>query len=111
MTAELVFVLAALWVLLGLIDAWVLHGFGCSGWRWICVCVLAGPLSLSFLHDWIERVDPDPRQIETDSSTTLDATSVANEGGLADSTNSIEWPRDDPETRILLQGYRCLSDH
>ena len=104
MTAELVFFLATLWVLLGLIDAWVLHESGWPGWRWILVCALAGPLSLSI-------VDPHVRRTDTDSSTTANASSVANDDAPSDATSLIEWPRDDPETRKPFDRARPRSPH
>jgi len=113
MTVEVVLILAGLWVLLGLIDAWVLHELGRSGWRLIALCAAAGPLSLSIVYDEVRPVDLD--------STTGDMAELA-EAAAADPSLDIDevamepaepcvWPADDPEGPFILQGYRGLSDH
>jgi len=112
MTVELVFLLIALWLLFGLIDAWVLHELGHSNWRWTIVCVLTGPLSVSILYDQRHFVEPDsaesgPRPVAMTEAQIVD---INDEGELAVDIGD-EWPRDDPRSPLVLQGYRGLSDH
>jgi hypothetical protein len=109
MTIELVFLVAMLWVFLGLIDAWVLREIGRPGWRWIFMCALAGPLSLSFVYDWIDLVDPN--EAETNPSTAIDTTRIPTEYEESSTEEPVEWPRDDPRGPFMLQGYRGLCDH
>jgi len=109
MTIELVLLLIALWIVFGLIDAWVLRGLGHSDWRWTLACVLTGPLSLSVLYDQMHFAEP---HVEANSATTV-ATPLVEMTDEGDSTRMLtdEWPRDDPEGRFVLQGYRGLADH
>ena len=116
MTIELVFLLTALWVLVGCIDAWVLSEFGRSGWRWLIMCVLTGPLSLSILYDQIvvvgdDSTDTDATDPGSDSVTAAGRTRMY-ESDEGESTFDCpdEWPRDDPEGRLLLLGHRGLSE-
>ena len=36
---------------------------------------------------------------------------VDDEGVLSAQIEPLEWPKDDPESPLMLQGYRSLSDH
>ena len=111
MTIELVFLLIALWIVFGLIDAWVLHRLGHSDWRWTVACVLTGPFSLSVLYDQEPFAEP---HVEANSPTHATAeTPLVETTDEGDSMRVLadEWPRDDPEGRFVLQGYRGLADH
>jgi len=112
MTTELVFLLIALWIVLGLVDAWVLHQLGHSDWRWTVACVLTGPLSLSFVYDQRVIAEPDEDNDSPTHATPEIPVSDANDEGEQDrGCLTEEWPRDDPEGRFVLQGYRGLADH
>jgi len=110
MTIDLVLLLIALWIVFGLIDAWVLHGLGHSDWRWTAACVLTGPLSLSVVYDHMHLAEPDDEGNPSPTRVTADSTVVEmiEDDGVGVSTE--EWPRDDPEGRFVLQGYRGLAD-
>ena len=118
MSVEVVLILAGLWVLLGLIDAWVLHQLGRSGWRLLALCGLAGPFSLSIVYD---EARPAEREAAAPTASKLagqpepDASIeflVDKAGGTAEVPGEpIDWPVDDPESPFILQGYRGLSDH
>jgi hypothetical protein len=63
MSIELLFLLLALWLVAGAVDAWILYSRRRVGWRWLLVCVLTGPLSVAAVFDQIylvERDDADP---------------------------------------------------
>src|SRR6186713_682802 len=112
MTTELVFLLIALWIVLGLVDAWVLHQLGHSDWRWTVACVLTGPLSLSFVYDQRVLAEPDEDSDWPNSATAEIPVADTNEKGEQDrGALADEWPLDDPEGRFVLQGYRGLADH
>jgi hypothetical protein len=112
MTIEMVFLLIALWILFGLLDAWVLYARGYSGWRWTMICVLTGPLAVSVLYD---QIHGDAAGDEPDGPSLPDAPEglgpqLDDEGEpIADAVG--QWPRDDPEGPFFLQGYRGLADH
>jgi hypothetical protein len=112
MTIELVFLLIALWILFGIVNAWVLHARGHSGWRWTTVCVASGPLAVSVLYDQIrgaESADEPAGSAEQAAPAALVAESDDEAEHAAE--NLGEWPRDDPEGPFVLQGYRGLADH
>ena len=118
MTVELVLILAASWVLLGLIDAWVLHQLGRSGWPLVALCAIAGPLSLSIVYDEVRPTDSDnadPQaaiQPDTQVPAASDQAPLDNaEPAPSALDDSVGWPDDDPEGPFILQGYRGLSDH
>ena len=111
MTIEMVFLLIALWILVGLIDAWVLHARGYSGWRWTMICVVTGPLAVSAFYD---QIDGDETADEPDGPSQHappdpDADRDDEARPAADAIG--DWPRDDPEGPFVLQGYRGLADH
>ena len=110
MTIELVFLLAALWILLGLIGAWVLYEHGQSGWRWFMVCVLAGPLSLSVVYDRMDLADDESSDPDSEAAAT--ETRHFDESDEMGSPEDIaaDWPRDDPEGRLFLLGHRGISE-
>jgi len=116
MTVEVVLMLTGLWMLVGLIDAWVLHQLGRSGWRLVALCAVAGPLSLSILYDEVRPLDKDPTTAEAAPADAPQppppAESLAH---VADEppnepAEPFDWPADDPEGPFILQGYRGLSD-
>ena len=110
MTIETVFLLIALWILFGVINAWVLRARGHTGWRWTTLCVVSGPLAVSVLYDQIRH---GPAGEPTDSTEPATPDGLAEPGDDAEpSADAIgEWPRDDPEGPLVLQGYRGLADH
>jgi hypothetical protein len=112
MTVEMVLLLSALWMLFGLIDAWILHKLGHSDWRWTIVCVLTGPLSVFILYD--ERYLVEPEREETGQGTVpipeAPIVDINDEGDPAGEIGN-EWPRDDPQGPLVILGYRGLSDH
>ena len=112
MTTELVFLLIALWIVLGLIDAWVLHQLGHADWGWTLVCVLTGPLSVSFVYDQRVLAEPDELNDSRTRGTPEIPVSHMNDDGEQEHDGvAEEWPRDDPESPFVLQGYRGLADH
>jgi hypothetical protein len=107
MSVEVGLILTGLWVLLGLIDAWVLHQLGRRGWRIVALCAVAGPLSLSIVYDEVRTVRTEaPEQEASEQAFLDDADDTAPTLG-----QSLDWPTDDPEGRFILEGYRGLSDH
>jgi hypothetical protein len=112
MTVELVLLLIVLWMLFGLIDAWVLHELGHSDWRWTIVCVLTGPLSVSIVYDQRYLAEPEsektgPRPVAIAEAPIVDINDEREPaGGIGE-----EWPRDDPHGPFVPQGYRGLADH
>ena len=108
MTIETVLLLIALWILFGVINAWVLHARGHSGWRWTTVCVLSGPLAVSVLYDQI-RGEPADEPTGAAEQTAGFAEPGDDAEPAADAVG--EWPRDDPEGPLVMQGYRGLADH
>ena len=112
MTIELVLILIALWILFGLIDAWILHERGYSGWRRTLLCVVSGPLAVSVLYDQLHDFDAAHGEADPTGQDTTDSLNA----NLDDDTQPIadaesEWPRDDPEGPFVMQGYRGLADH
>ena len=118
MSVEWFLILVGLWVLFGLIGAWVLRQLGRSSWRLVALCALIGPFSLAIVYDEARRVKtvpamPDEVEVaETAESAVPDEPLVVDdEGVLSAQIEPLEWPKDDPESPLILQGYRSLSDH
>ncbi len=118
MTVEVVLIVTCLWVLLGLIDAWVLHQLGRSGWRLVALCAVAGPLSLSIVYDEVRPVDVGAATAEAVRHVAERAPAASDESLTRDADEAsiepdepFDWPADDPEGPFILQGYRGLSDH
>ena len=82
MTIGLVLLLIAFsWVLLGLVGAWICAEFGRSGWRWVLLCAIAGPLSVSFVYDQLYVTDRDAANTGSEPSAPADS-----RAGTADSS-------------------------
>src|SRR5262245_53979679 len=111
MTIELVFLLIVLWFLFGLIDAWVLHRLGDFNWRWTMICVLTGPLSVSVLYDQRYLAEPKAEAAVTDEPPTPARCEDVDEVSESSPDGASDWPDDDPESRLMLHGYRGLADH
>jgi hypothetical protein len=74
--------------------------------------VLTGPLSLSFVYDQRVLTEPDEDNDSPNSATPEIPVPDINDDGEQDPGGlTEEWPRDDPEGRFVLQGYRGLADH
>lgn len=59
MTVELWLIVISLWLFAGMTGASILYRRGHTGWRWMIVCSIAGPLSLAVVLDQIRFVEPD----------------------------------------------------
>jgi hypothetical protein len=112
MTIEWILLLLALWIVAGLLDAWILYRRGHSDWRLLLVCVLTGPLSIALVVDQIYLAEPESTPKDVDTSTS-DHEPLVDEADarLQGPDDSVEWPADDPKGRFMLYGYRSLSDH
>jgi hypothetical protein len=112
MTIEWILLLLALWIVAGLLDAWILYRRGHPDWRRLLVCVLTGPLSIALVFDQIYLAEPEATPNDFDTSTSDDEPLVDEaDARLPGPDDSVEWPADDPKGRFMLYGYRGLSDH
>lgn len=112
MTIEWILLVLACWIVAGLVDAWILYRRGHSDWRRLLVCVLTGPLSIAVVFDQVYLVKRESTPNEFDTSTSHDEPlDVEPDAALPDADDTGAWPVDDPEGRLMLYGYRGLSDH
>jgi hypothetical protein len=110
MSIELLLLVLVLWLLAGIVDAWVLHRRRDVGWPWLALCVLTGPLSVAVVFDQLYWLESEPAATATDRASADDETAADVDGICPLDDLPVEWPNDDPEGRLLPQGFRKLSD-
>ena len=97
--------IAFFWVLLGLVGAWICAEFGRSGWRWVLLCAIAGPLSVSFVYDQLYVTDRDAADTRSDPSAPADrARVVGDDESGSTAVAPAKQSGDDPQRRLVLQG-------
>jgi hypothetical protein len=110
MTIDLLLLLMALWLLAGVVDAWVLYRRRHVTWRWLMLCVLTGPLSVAVVFDQIYLLEPET--VPSNDGASVDANAAAGDvdGVCTVPDRPVDWPDDDPEGRLLPYGFRRMSD-
>jgi hypothetical protein len=112
MTIEWILLFLTFWFAIGLIDAWILHRRHHADWPWLVVCALTGPVSIAVVFDQIYLADPGVARDEVETTTAAEEPAADSiELGSPAPDLPADWPEDDPESRLMLYGYRGLSDH